>query len=262
MNGEKKYYSTRRRSKRKTRFGKFKAWLESNKIIFETIVAITLGFIVVYLSIQANNIAEKQIEISEIQNQIAFKQNSPIVIVNAEQIYDENVDLVSDIQITISNDGSPVKEFTKEYISILNVEFTEYAGSSNKVVIPVNNYFGFSTFTKNSTGLLYTIFGNNNNTKMSKLKRNFLEFATSKNAFGFLRMQTCVKTNYKDIFNNQHEKYYLVDLFWTREISKEEGEKYFKYIRTVRGHSIMLEFEKTNSEEILNKLNYILKNPT
>lgn len=173
---------------------KIRKVLNTNKIFFEVIVASLLSFMAVYVSIQANRIAETQTKIMR-------EENLPQLEIRMTQEYNEQIKLYDNDVWLFFNRGGRLSEFnTKEY-SFYN--FT-YEPDYDTLKLPLYSYLNLrGILSGESEGLVYQVDNNHQGTKEMELR-------DSLSNFGFYDIETYVAVSYTDIFNDRHEEYFQI----------------------------------------------------
>lgn len=168
--------------------------LEVNKIFFEVIVASLLSFMAVYVSIQANKIAETQTKIMQ-------EENLPLLEIRMTQEYNEQINLYDNDIWWFFNRGGPLSDFyTKEYSFF---KFTYYPDFET-LQLPLYSYLNMKgILTGEIEGLVYQVDNNHHGTKKMELR-------DSLSNFGFCDIETYVAVSYIDIFNERHEEYFQI----------------------------------------------------
>ena len=173
---------------------KIRKGLNDNKIFFEVIVASLLSFMAVYVSIQANRIAETQTKIMQ-------EENLPQLEIRMTQEYNEQIKLYDNDVWLFFNRGGRLSDFdTKEYSFY---KFTYHPDYDN-LMLPLYSYLNMrGILTGESEGLVYQVDNNHHGTKEMELR-------DSLSNFGFYEIETYVAVSYTDIFNDKHEEYFQI----------------------------------------------------
>lgn len=205
-------------------------YLQRNKIFFETLVAFFLSLMAVIVSVAQFIIAEQQTSLAKLQTEIARQQNLPQFFVNAQQEIDPTVGKALEDNIYITNHGGIVQGLSCTTAVYLDIEyFPSGRGEPKKIPIVVNDYYGSTFHMGVGTGLVLRIQGYRNNDKMVNLERGFMKEAQDHQATGLLSLRRYVRLQYKDIFGEDHTRYYMVPLITGGvPLSEQEGRAIFE----------------------------------
>lgn len=202
---------------------KIRVFLESNKIFFETILAVLLAIMAITLTMNSNEIASHEIELKKMENQPLLKFNVDLSEFDSENYRKD--------QLKISNIGTPPIDFKIDDMIFLNIVYENEDGKFERALIPINGYYGISFPSGNLTGNLINFQGqrfydeNYGNYKQIIIADDeFKDFSIKKNSTGHIYIMRFVKFEYKDIFENIHEEIYYVDPigFGTHKLTKNE----------------------------------------
>ena len=178
----------------KIRFQNIRKGLENNKIFFEVIVASSLSFMAIYVSIQANRIAENQTKIMR-------DENLPQLEVRFTQEYNDQLKIYDNDIWLFFNRGGKLSNFdTKEYSFY---KFT-YHPNYDSLLLPVYNYLPMrGILTGDIEGLIYQIDNNRQGAKIIELRDSLANF-------GYYDIESYVSISYEDIFDERHEEYFQI----------------------------------------------------
>jgi len=178
-------------------FWQFRNLLERNKIFFEILGASTLSFMAIYVSLQANRIAEVQTKIME-------QENLPRLEVLKQQALNSNSGIYDNTIWIIYNRGGKLLNFKIEKLSF--VGFTKfYSHQWDRIEIPVDGYFEMrGTLTTHSDEMIYQIDNNKNGEKELQLYRSLLND-------GKMDMDCYFAISYSDIFEKGHTAYFEIN---------------------------------------------------
>ncbi len=87
-----------------------KEWLHRNEIYFKTIAYILVPVIGIVVSIQANAIANRQTQIAEEQAIMLRQEKLPIINMEIELAYDNQISKYTDDILRILNDGTALRD--------------------------------------------------------------------------------------------------------------------------------------------------------
>ncbi|MCE7044656.1 hypothetical protein [Dyadobacter sp. CY312] len=178
----------------KVNVNKVRNFLSENKIFFEVIVASLLSFMAVYVSIQANIIAQNQTEIMK-------EENLPQLEIRMTQEYNEEIKLYDNKAWLFFNRGGRLSDFdTKEYSFLKFIHRPDY----DTLLIPLHNYIDMrGVLTGDSEGLVYQVENNHQGKKE-------VEIRDSLSSFGFYNIEVYVAVSYSDIFDDNHVEYFQI----------------------------------------------------
>lgn len=216
-----------------SKIDKIRNWLDTNKIFFETIVAVGLTVMAIMLTLMSINVSDKSNQISFYETELMKMENQPIMHFDVNYLYHfENNSEYWEERLTINNVGSPLKEFDCDTMVFIRISYRENGNLSKFALIPINDYYLISLPTGSLSGRLTNITGYYNpnekiwnHNKVIQTGLLFIEFAENNNASGYIEIVRFVKTEYRDIFENIHTDIYFVDPFGTRthKLNKEDG---------------------------------------
>lgn len=210
-------------------------WLESNKIFFETIVAVGLTIMAIMLTFMSINISNNTNQIAFYETELIKMENQPILHFVMNNVFhpDNNDSLYWEEQLTINNIAKPLTKF--DYDDMIFMKIAYHASDSyvyEFVLIPINDYYFFSFQTGNLTGKLADLRGYYNleekifnKNAVMQADGQFSDFAKNRNASGYISIIRFIKVEYKDIFENTYTEIYFVDPLGTRthKLKKEDG---------------------------------------
>ncbi len=173
---------------------RFRKWLETNKIFFEVFVAITLPIIAIYISVQANRIAENQTRIME-------EENLPQLELRMNQEYNESIKIYDNNVWSLYNRGGKLSNLSIDKMSF--IRFTNNGTNKwNEIELPIYGYFAMhGILTGESEGLIYQIDNNKNGFKELQLRNQLLND-------GQFEVEAFIGFTYLDIFDNRHSLFF------------------------------------------------------
>jgi len=142
--------------------------------------------------------------------------------------------------LNIYNVGPALSEFNCECIVFFEIRYGEVGKEPRPARIPFFEYYGSIDQTNTPTGKLITFEESGISFKSSKgnyLETNraiteFFLFAEERNAYGSASVIRYIQIQYKDIWGEEHEEFYLVDEFRSQRISNKKGEEVFAEYRS------------------------------
>src|SRR6185503_1357858 len=133
------------------------AWLEHNKVVFETVAATLLSVMAIIVAIAQTKTAFEQTRLLSVQTQIAEAQAPPQFEIAIHQKLNEATSKYDDNYLVISNRGGPVHEFSAQDAYSILVTVGEPTAKVGTLEIPVGGYFTCSYVSVDSTGDLVTM---------------------------------------------------------------------------------------------------------
>ena len=212
-----------------------KKCLIENEIYFKIFAYLLIPVMAVILSLQANTIANKQAQILEEQAQILRQQQLPIITTDVELLYDERVAYYTDDILRVYNEGAPLRNFNVYDAVFFLVEYGSKNEPLQKALIPVIDYYFVTTHSAEATGLLATLFSEQNNILFSEIEESFRQHANDNNAYGFLSVNRYLEITYTDIFGDDHsEIHYAHPVYGSSELTS--GIRKLAALQAIRLH--------------------------
>ena len=208
----------------------YRSWLEQNKIYFETVAATLLSMMAVLVSCSQLQVARVQTKVAEEQLALGKATAMPRIMVTAHQLYDDESKKFTEDELRISNIGTPAFEARSDYAVFLDAKITSWSnpGDSKTVRIPMRGYYGGTGVTQGHEGLLFTIRGDRNHSKMANFEDDIRALADSDGYWLELNLYRLVNVSFKDILGGAHNKYYFVRLVGgSSELDSALGEQLF-----------------------------------
>ncbi|KAF0106521.1 MAG: hypothetical protein FD146_2529 [Anaerolineaceae bacterium] len=214
-------------SRTNTFIKKSRFFLAENKIFFETIAAFSLTLMAVIISWVQLGIAQKQIDLLELQTQIERQQASPQFVVIARQYWNDEKTFAADDKILIYNQGNIAYNIdvdTAVFFKLTYISQAEY----KEVLVPINGYYTIHLRTGDATGLVMTLESDSNNLKRWQIQDELGELAKNNGVTINLEVQRYLKLTYRDTFDVEHTQYYFVPLIYGGDLLETaEGEEVF-----------------------------------
>ena len=211
---------------------KIRRALNDNKIFFEVIVASLLSFMAVYVSIQANRIAETQTKIMQ-------EENLPQLEIRMTQEYNEQIKLYDNDVWLFFNRGGRLSDFDTKEFSFY--KFT-YSPDYDTLILPLYSYLNMrGVLTGESEGLVYQVDNNHYGAKEVELR-------DSLSNFGFYEIETYITVSYTDIFNDRHNEYFQISPGINR-IKKQEWDRIETSFKNAKDR---FTFSKLSATNIIN----------
>jgi hypothetical protein len=193
------------------KYKSIRAWLEHNKVLFETVAATLLSVMAIIVSIAQTKTAYEQTRLLSVQTQIAEAQALPQFDIAIHQKLNETTSKYDDDYLVISNHGGPVHEFSAQDAYSVEVTIAESPTKMARLEIPVGGYFTASYVSIASTGELVTMIGNHNNATVVALINGLRDAARTRGLlFANLDEHLIVQLRYRDLLNRFHEDFYEV----------------------------------------------------
>ena len=226
----------------RTRYSKLRSWCKRNKDVTKTIgsvfVAILLSVMAIIVSIGALQISYYQTQLTEMQNQPIFSfvvNISPPPHLMEGHFIDDNTDWTDDT-LLISKKGSPMTEFDAKYY-VFEKGVYKNSSFSKEFMIPINYYANIEVETDSEGEFIKAVFPsrlwpdspNGNLKEVRSVMGGFFDYAKEKGDSIEFELMRYVEIKYKDIFNKQHDDFYLVTEHGTTRLSSDEGERIKKF---------------------------------
>lgn len=210
-------------------------WLTINKIFFEVVVATSLSFMAIFISIKTNLL-------TEYQTNIMRYENTPQIEIRSQQTQNPNTKIYDKTVWLVFNRNSKLSDFDvdRDYSFISFSKARDYSGDS--LFIPLKHYINRGgVLTGENEGLIYQ-FDNDTNGEKEYILRSNLE------GKGYIMPYSYIQISYKNIFDEKIIKYYQI---WPsiKMIKKDEWEKIEKFYVDNLGKGIYLDdVEKFKSQ--------------
>ncbi|BCB05155.1 hypothetical protein [Bacillus sp. KH172YL63] len=218
-------------------------WIKSNKDLMVSLTSLTLSIVTIFIMKSTNEIMVTTNKIMETQIEVEKADKLPIINFEGSYKEDRSGFAYGEI-ITIHNEGGILKDFFSEEITSIEIQVLDYSKNKEQIIIeiPVNDYYdsAFATGSLQKKIITYDNLTseNGNNKRRFEVINNFLEKAEtyselrrndSNRAFSISApiFKTYFFVSYKDIYNQKHENYYIVDHFGAKIIEKSVGEEKF-----------------------------------
>lgn len=192
-----------------------RAFLEKNKIYFETITPSIISIIALVISLSSLNMTKRQIEISTSDAQ-------PHFYIKEYYLYDSDLKLAYEKELKIYNSGADVTNYEDTLHTLASIEFHSEKGKET-IDIPLNGYYGGSSKTQDSKGEMTKYIGPNNNILFSRINDG-ISSVTFREKYGFasISLNHAVRISYKSKLSNEGYAYFIN----TISVSKEEYESF------------------------------------
>lgn len=215
--------------------------LNRNKVFFEVLAATVLTITSVFVSFQANAIANQANNISKIQTAIMEKENTPNIEIRKTQL---NKNYKIDDNITewkVLNNNSKVSNFEIErQLAYLNIAKRK---NSEEVNIPLIEYINIEgKSTSESEGVIFE-FDNFNCSKDEFLTREKMW------DYGYVYITSYIEISYDDVLKRKETKYYQITPL-IQEISKSEWNKILKDWSNKSKDAMHLKYVDQNIQKI------------
>jgi hypothetical protein len=231
-----------------------RAFLEKNKIFFETIAATLLGLMAIILSIAQIVVANRQNYLTGLQADIAIQQTLPQFVIAARQIIDSESKRATEDKIYVDNKGGIVQNLNCNAAVFLEIE-TVRSNKPIKKEIVINGYYSGMGFTNTGTGTVLVMEGYRNNERMSQLEKEVNSIGVDNN-FIKMDLKRYLRLTYQgfrfDARTSFQSRYYFVPLIYGgRELSDKEGNEIFSKYDTAIKNGNHIEFDDLNAKSIL-----------
>ncbi|MFA0080352.1 hypothetical protein AB4427_19880 [Vibrio artabrorum] len=246
-----------------------KAFLERNKIYFDTAIAtlvglasIALAVMAILVSINANSIAQSQLQVAEASQQLNMWTHLPKV--SATFYHVDTIEGVRQETLEIVNNGQELYDLELQPIAILGYKQDQIIHSENqfdpklqleKGELPLVGYFPSVRYGYNENiGVLVRIHLKNVNGLNKRLEEISDSLRSDVLSYNFY-VRRYLRISYIDNFGITHEKYYRFSAGGTSvPISMEEGIALFNNYENNVKNEKLVNYKKSTSQEILNRL--------
>jgi len=174
-------------------------------------VAVIASIVSLGIAQNANRIAEESIELE-------YQTNLPIVTAISKYIRNEG-GTVSTEEITITNGGSPLKEFGYTVYTIITIASSSYEDQNIYLVDYFNSWD--AEHTGNNQGLLCTVYNENNYSQYLSMQDEFWQAAEDEDKTAWIDINIILSIIYFDQFENIWHKYLHVNPIGSYEMEKE-----------------------------------------
>ncbi|OXA93862.1 hypothetical protein [Flavobacterium hercynium] len=191
----------------------YRHFLERNKIFFEILTAVVLTITSIFVSIQANDIANKANAISNAQTGIMELENTANLEIRKKQISNDSTETDNITKWSVLNNNSKISNFEIEkefsYINIVKKLNNE------EINIPLMEYINLDgRSTEQNEGLIYE-FDNKNCSHNEYLMRQGIW------EYGFTQIKSFIQVSFDNVLTKKVTKYYQIAPL-IQEISKRE----------------------------------------
>jgi hypothetical protein len=231
--------------------GKFRQFLERNKIFFEIFSLVGLGGMAIILSGAAVYVSSKQATIAEKQTQLTHIAQSPFIWVRERLLKNEASGMYEEQTLEVSNEGYRLSGFSSD-VSVFFAVST-YDSKQGKIVayVPVNGYYTAEYSTGRPTGLLATWKGFKNNSSFYRIYSEMLDRSRGAADRTYLVDKlVVVRVSYHDYAGQALTEYYIPSSSGGRRLPDEEGDRWFKQYREL-GELGPEETSKLNSDRLI-----------
>jgi hypothetical protein len=171
-----------------------KKFLTDNKIYVEMIVATSLSFMAIYVSVQANRIAETQTNMME-------QQSLPRIEIQMFQQKNDSTNFYDNDVWYVNNRGGKLSYFDIQKLSFVRHMLREDL-YRDTIIVPVTGYLNWRGVLSGEVEGEVNRFDNDHNGL-----REF-NLADSLSKTGMMEMENYCMISYTDVFNKRHYEYY------------------------------------------------------
>lgn len=221
----------------------FRNLLERNKIFLEVLTAVVLTSTSIFVSFQANNIANQANIISNTQTGIMKMENTPSLEIRKIQTINDSSGVESISKWNVLNNNSSISNFEieKQY-AYLNIVKRE---NSVEINIPLMEYVDIEgRSTGQNEGLIYE-FDNKNCSKNELLTRQLIW------DYGYTQIKSFIEVSYTNVLTKKETKYYQIAPL-IQEISEKEWVSIKKDWSSKSKNVMHLQNIQTNVQKIKN----------
>lgn len=227
----------------KNKIIELRKFLKRNKIFLEVLTAIVLTTTSIFVSFQANNIANQANVISSTQTAVMKMENTPSLEIRKVQEVSDSYVIDNVSKWIVINNNSIISNFEieKEYAFLNMVK----RANSKELNIPLMEYINSDgKATGQNEGLIYE-FDNKNCSKNELLTRNGIW------DYGYIQIKSFIEISYTNVFKKKEIKYYQIAPL-IQEISNREWDS-IKNDWSSKSKNVMhLQFIDTNIQKIKN----------
>lgn len=191
----------------------FRGFLERNKIFLEVLTAIVLSCTSIFVSFQANKIADQANIISNTQTGIMKLENTPSIEIRKAPKENETSELENVTKWLVLNNNSKISNFVieKEF-SYMNIVKKVNAEEVN---IPLMEYINEDYKQTGQNEGLICEFDNKNCSQNEFLTRQAIW------DYGYIQIKSFIEISYDNVLTKRETKYYQISPL-IQEISKKE----------------------------------------
>lgn len=191
--------------------------------LFRLIEVIFVVVGTVFVSVKANSIAEKQLNLDKITIQPEFEIFDSIIDSN-------NGENNTSSELTISCLSGRYDNFSIDTICIVKLSYLEELKPVTKT-IKIDDYYGFRQWSGKKSGLICTLHGENNWLKYCLFSKEVLYSEDIKS--GYVDLIKYAKITYQDELHVGHTNYYEYDYYGYKLLDEDLGKSLFEeYSRT------------------------------
>jgi hypothetical protein len=183
-------------------------WLNRNQVFFQTIAAVLLSIMAIFVTLQTNQIVSYQTKLME-------AEQVPHLDFNLDMVYNSSENEFCRDQLTISNSGSPLREFSvSSYVLLVLSYFNRTERSFVDVPISILRYYTTFTYTNNPSGEL-AILTNYDISEVNYWLANqtvngFFDIAQEKDYLTSASIYRYFLVTYRDNMEKRHYEQYVV----------------------------------------------------
>lgn len=223
----------------------FRNFLERNKIFLEVLTAIVISITSIFVSFQANNIANQANIISDTQTDIMKLENTPSIEIRKTLVANGSSGIESVSKWLVLNNNSKISNFEieKEFSYINIVKKTK----SEELNIPLMEYINRDgRLTGKNEGLVYE-FDNKNCSQNEFLMRQEIW------DYGYTQIKSFIEISYDNVITKRATKFYQITPL-IKEISKSEWDSIKRDWSNKSKDVMHLKDIKKNAQKIKNYL--------
>ena len=214
--------------------------------LFRFIEVVLVVFGTVFVSCQANAIAQQANKLAEIQLATSKEENQPIFIIDQvlepSTLGTENANAV----LYIYNTGVSFHNLNVDTAFIIELNYIDENLGLAKKSFSLKDFYWTTGLTTNTEGLLCTMHREENWQKYFNLYRDVLN--DNRIESGHIDSYQYVKISYEDIYREKHTNYYMIDEIRQRLITQDMGEEAF---RQYNENSNVLYMDTLSLDELL-----------
>lgn len=227
-----------------------RAWLEQNKVYFETVAATLLSAMAVLIMKQQTAMVSLQTEYARIALMPSF------VISTRLSKYPPDGNFFNKDTLSVENNGAEIHEFRAKAVVYLRAKVTDQAQYSvTPLTFAVNGYYPENIVYGLGTGHLMDFTGPNNNQIFVNLYHACTVLARERHLFIDLSLDRYISLSYKDRLGIQHMEYYSVQPFYgASRITAIKGSAVIDEVSKAFGTDRFIDIDQITPQELMEQI--------
>ena len=224
-----------------------KDWLTTNQIYFTTLGAVLPSLIAVFVSLVSLFQANRAVEISTQQAEIARNVERPYITAELRPVLDSGMLATSHVELV--NHGELVRELQMDEAGFISVECSIVGRGVSTVHLPIHRFFAFSYLTGQPSQVIGQFVPGPNFQAFQELARTTILESRGSVA---PRVWAVVRLNYQTKFGAAETVYFAVDPYGTsRPMSPTDAERLIQQHRNAVSENVAMEFAEVTSQRLL-----------